>query len=85
MKQLQELLKGAGYLPGSASGVFDRPTEEGLRAFQRAEGLAPNGKAGERTLLHLYRRAGGFFPPGIARDAGPGEGPRPLTSKEQKG
>ncbi len=65
VKPLQELLKGAGYYRGPATGIFDLATDKAIRTFQQTEGLKPDGKPGERTLLILYRRAGGFFPPGL--------------------
>lgn len=64
--QLQELLKGAGYYAGGISGTYDAATQEAVRAFQKAEGIDADGRAGEKTLLLLYRRAGGFFPPGLS-------------------
>ncbi len=67
VKPLQELLKGAGFYDGNASGIFDAKTEEAVRSFQQAESLEADGKPGEKTLLLLYRRAGGFFPPGLSR------------------
>ncbi|TWJ18962.1 AAA family ATPase [Geobacter argillaceus] len=70
VKQLQELLKGAGHYDGTVSGVFDPMTDGAIRTFQRAEGLAADGKPGEQTLLLLYRRAGGFFPPGFSQYTG---------------
>lgn len=76
--QLQELLKGAGYYAGGISGTYDPVTQEAVRAFQKAEGLDADGRAGEKTLLLLYRRAGGFFPPGLS----PGKSPRENRSTE---
>lgn len=76
--QLQELLKGAGYYVGEISGTYDPLTQEAVRAFQKAEGLDADGRAGEKTLLLLYRRAGGFFPPGLS----PGNTPRESSSAE---
>lgn len=90
VKPLQELLKGAGHFGGTATGIYDATTEEAVRAFQQAEGLEADGRAGGKTLLLLYRRAGGFFPPGLA----PGEGGAPAGTggadktkmeKERKG
>ena len=78
VKQLQELLKGAGCYNGATSGVFDPPTDRAIRAFQQTERLAADGRPGEQTLLLLYRRAGGFFPPGLSQHAGqkqPNTGP----------
>ncbi|HWI41675.1 MAG TPA: AAA family ATPase [Verrucomicrobiae bacterium] len=69
VRGVQQLLQGAGMLQ-RVSGRFDRETAEALRLFQQREGLAPDGRSGELTLLHLYRRAGGFFPPGIVKTAG---------------
>ncbi|ABB32691.1 Peptidoglycan-binding domain 1 protein [Geobacter metallireducens RCH3] len=65
--QLQELLKGAGYYAGRISGTYDTVTQEAIRSFQTAEGLDADGRTGEKTLLLLYRRAGGFFPPGLTQ------------------
>lgn len=67
VKQLQELLLGAGFYEGTATGLFDPGTVEAISSFQQSEGLDPDGKPGEKTLLLLYRRAGGFFPPGLSR------------------
>ncbi|AJE03779.1 AAA family ATPase [Geobacter pickeringii] len=77
VKPLQELLRGAGFYGGTATGTYDEKTREAIRAFQQAEGLEADGRAGEKTLLLLYRRAGGFFPPGLAPEgehAVPGSG-----------
>ena len=70
VKPLQELLKGAGYYGGMVSNVFDPTTDGAIRTFQQSEGLEADGKPGEKTLLLLYRRAGGFFPPGLSRHSG---------------
>ncbi|HEY5974231.1 MAG TPA: AAA family ATPase [Geobacteraceae bacterium] len=67
VKPLQELLKSAGIFSGTVNGIFDVPTERALRTFQQAAGLDVDGKPGDRTLLMLYRKAGGFFPPGLSR------------------
>ncbi|BDV43575.1 ATPase AAA [Geotalea uraniireducens] len=90
VKPLQELLRGAGAYQGRTSGVYDKTTQEAIRRFQQTEGLAPDGRAGERTLLLLYRRGGGFFPPGLAHSAGSnGKNgqltPATITTKEQQG
>jgi general secretion pathway protein A len=69
VSQLQELLKGAGHYDGTVSGIFDPLTDRAIRSFQQAEGLSADGKPGEQTLLLLYRRAGGFFPPGLSQQA----------------
>jgi general secretion pathway protein A len=67
VKPFQELLRSAGVFSGTVNGIFDVPTERALRAFQQAEGLKVDGRPGDLTLLLLYRRAGGFFPPGLSR------------------
>ncbi len=67
VKSLQELLTGAGYYGGSANGRYDAATSRALKSFQQAEGLMADGIPGDKTLLLLYRRAGGFFPPGITQ------------------
>lgn len=76
--QLQELLKGAGCFGGEVTGRYDTVTQEAVRAFQKGQGLDADGRAGEKTLLLLYRRAGGFFPPGLS----PGRTPREGRSTE---
>lgn len=71
--KLQELLKTAGFFAGDVYGSFDSRTEDAIRAFQRSEGITADGRPGEKTLLLLYRRGGGFFPPGLSRSGSNGE------------
>lgn len=66
VKALQGMLKQAGCFNGTATGLLGKATREALETFQRREGLAVDGKPGAQTLMFLYRRAGGFFPPGLA-------------------
>lgn len=81
--QLQGLLKGAGYYKGAISARYDTATMEAIRAFQKAERLNIDGRAGEKTLLMLYRRAGGFFPAGLAQKGNTGEtGDKNLSGTE---
>jgi len=69
VKLLQGLLQGAGCYDGPADGNMGRKTSEAIAQFQKREGLSVDGKVAGQTLILLYRRAGGFFPPGVARDA----------------
>ncbi|GFO58333.1 ATPase AAA [Geomonas silvestris] len=72
LKSLQGLLQGAGVYRGALDGVAGSKLTEAVNAFQRREGLAEDGKAKGLTLMLLYRRAGGFFPPTLQR-GGAGE------------
>jgi general secretion pathway protein A len=71
VKLLQGLLKQVGCYSGPLNGRLSRNTRAAVVDFQRREQLAVDGQATGQTLLLLYRRAGGFFPPGISRE---GEG-----------
>ena len=53
VRQLQSRLKELGYYKGSADGDFGPATEEAVKAFQKANGLTADGKAGEKTLARL--------------------------------
>jgi len=70
VRQLQGMLKQAGCYDGAANGVFNVATKDAVKEFQRREHLTVDGQAGGETLLLLYRRAGGFFPPGILKEGG---------------
>jgi len=63
VKLLQEMLKTTGHYSAVPTGVFDRPTEEGIKSFQDKEGLTVDGIPGGQTLMKLYRKAGGEFSP----------------------
>ncbi|MDD4908119.1 MAG: peptidoglycan-binding domain-containing protein [Candidatus Omnitrophica bacterium] len=56
VKQVQRALKNAGYNPGAIDGKMGKQTREAIRDFQRANGLAIDGKAGKLTwaLLKKY-------------------------------
>ncbi|MBJ6749248.1 AAA family ATPase [Geomonas anaerohicana] len=69
-KSLQGLLKQVGCYDGPLDGKLSEPTKAGLAEFQRREQLMADGKVGAQTLMLLYRRAGGYFPPGLARVQG---------------
>lgn len=64
-KQLQELLKQVGCYNGPINGTLGRMTRAALAEFQRKEQLTVDGQASGLTLMMLYRRAGGYFPPGL--------------------
>ena len=50
---LQLALQRAGYAPGAADGVFGGQTMTAVTAFQRANGLVPDGVAGVQTHAAL--------------------------------
>ncbi len=50
---LQSILKELGYDPGMADGVFGSKTREAVIAFQRDNGLIPDGVAGPQTFTAL--------------------------------
>lgn len=52
--RLQNRLIVLGYLSGTAGGQYDADTEEAVKAFQEANGLAVDGIAGSQTLEKLY-------------------------------
>jgi len=53
VKQLQDALKQAQFDPGTPDGQFGPGTEAAVKAFQKSEGLEPDGVAGPRTLTKL--------------------------------
>ncbi len=50
---LQIALSALGYYKGTFSDTYDTKTESAVRAFQKANGLTQDGKAGEKTLAVL--------------------------------
>ena len=60
VRQIQVALQNAGYHPGIIDGRMGRQTKEAIRAFQRANNLSVDGKAGKQTwaLLkeYLYKK-----------------------------
>ena len=54
VRVMQTALIKLGYLSGSADGSFGRQTLDAVTAFQRANGLNPDGVAGHMTLSLLY-------------------------------
>lgn len=67
VKLLQGLLRQVGCYSGPLNGTFGPQTRDALAEFQGREQVTVDGKAGGQTLLLLYRRAGGFFPPSLSR------------------
>lgn len=61
VKQIQIALKNAGYNPGPIDGKMGRQTRQAIRAFQKANGLVPDGRVGKKTwtLLkeYLYKKS----------------------------
>lgn len=53
VKELQQRLNDAGYGVGGADGVMGPNTREGLRAFQRQQGLTPDAFATQSLLERL--------------------------------
>lgn len=49
VKQLQQNLIGMGCLDGSADGVYGEKTKEAVKKFQKNQGLAVDGNAGQAT------------------------------------
>lgn len=54
VRLLQSKLKAYGFYTGSVDGDFGDGTEEAVKAFQRANGLKADGKAGSDTLNKLF-------------------------------
>ena len=56
IRQIQKALKNAGYNPGTIDGRMGSQVKDAIRAFQRANGLRADGKAGKNTweLLKKY-------------------------------
>jgi peptidoglycan hydrolase-like protein with peptidoglycan-binding domain len=51
--KLQNLLKNAGFNPGSADGVFGPKTEAAVKSYQRKNDLAVDGVVGQQTWSSL--------------------------------
>lgn len=54
VRALQSKLKSKGYLSGLVDGSYGSATEEAVKAFQRANGISADGKAGSSTLKALF-------------------------------
>jgi peptidoglycan hydrolase-like protein with peptidoglycan-binding domain len=53
VRDLQEALKALGHDPGPINGVFGSRTEDAVRAFQQAKGLAADGIVGRVTWINI--------------------------------
>jgi len=53
VKAAQQLLKDYGYYEGAVNGVFDKDTEAAVKAFQKRNNLAVDGKIGKLTYAKL--------------------------------
>ncbi len=58
INRIQELLSIAGYPDLEISGIYDGATINAVSDLQKRTGLAPDGRVGAQTLLHLYRLVG---------------------------
>ncbi len=58
--QIQTRLKSWGYYSGSVDGIYGSATERAVKYFQRTNGLASDGQAGDKTLaaLGIYEQSG---------------------------
>ena len=57
VRTVQRRLKELGFYKGSADGDFGPATEEAVKAFQKANGLTPDGKVGEKTLAKMNAKS----------------------------
>ena len=61
VRQIQNALQNAGYNPGAIDGKMGKQTRDAIKAFQKANNLAEDGKVGGKTwsLLkeYLYKKA----------------------------
>ncbi|HBG08243.1 MAG: AAA family ATPase [Geobacteraceae bacterium GWC2_58_44] len=69
VRRLQGLLKQVGCYNGPLDGNPGSKTKAAIAEFQGREQVLVDGQATGQTLLLLYRRAGGFFPPALHRAA----------------
>jgi peptidoglycan hydrolase-like protein with peptidoglycan-binding domain len=53
VRDLQEALKALGHDPGPVDGVFGARTEDAVRAFQQAKGIAVDGIVGRVTWINI--------------------------------
>lgn len=54
LMMVQAALKNAGFSPGKPDGKDGPKTQEGIKKFQKAMGLKPDGRIGFKTLSELY-------------------------------
>ncbi len=53
VKQVQQALKDNGYDPGPVDGQWKPQTEDALKSFQQAKGMAATGQLDQQTLASL--------------------------------
>jgi peptidoglycan hydrolase-like protein with peptidoglycan-binding domain len=58
VKEIQEILKEAGFEPGSIDGVMGGQTRAAIKEFQKKKSLKPTGKVDSTTQLALNREKG---------------------------
>ncbi|MDE0207275.1 MAG: AAA family ATPase [Candidatus Tectomicrobia bacterium] len=58
VRDLQQALAQGGYLAAKPSGLFDTPTHEAVKQFQRDNWLPVSGNAGRQTLITLLHFGG---------------------------
>ena len=56
VQKIQTMLVHQGYLKDSADGIFGHNTELAVRKFQKAKGLAVDGRVGTATMSALERK-----------------------------
>mgnify|MGYP002515567788 CR=1 FL=1 len=59
VKELQRRLKELGYYSNSIDGSFGGKTEDAVKAFQKRNGLTPDGSVGRDTHSHMHGLEGG--------------------------
>jgi len=67
IREIQEALAGAGYLPGPIDGAWGRQTAAAVRAFQKDRGLDVDGVVGPQTLAALNALSAGVRPAASSR------------------
>ncbi|WP_295531425.1 TIGR02594 family protein [Novosphingobium sp. Chol11] len=67
IREIQEALAGAGYLPGPIDGAWGRQTAAAVRAFQKDRQLTVDGVVGPQTLAALNALTAGVSPAASTR------------------
>jgi peptidoglycan hydrolase-like protein with peptidoglycan-binding domain len=57
VREIQQRLTDLGYAPGPVDGLFGGKTRSAIQAFQRAQGLQPDGQATPQ-LLEVLKKSG---------------------------
>ena len=85
VRSMQERLKKLGYLSGAVDGSFGTATQAAVIAFQKANGLTADGKAGSATLNKLYSDTASRSSGGAAKIDTSGAGGRDTTDISSTG